>query len=95
MGEQVNYKTLAEAAEISQPTAKQWLGLLEGMGIIYLLQPYANNELKRLTKTPKLYFCDTGLCAFLSMWLTSRRLRNARSRINTASFLLQNKTTPH
>ncbi len=75
-GEQVNYKALAEAAEISQPTAKQWLGLLEGMGIIYLLQPYANNELKRLAKTPKLYFCDTGLCAFLSMWLTRDTLMN-------------------
>lgn len=68
--EQVNYKTLADAAEISQPTAKEWLRLLQGMGIVYLLQPFANNELKRLTKTPKLYFCDTGLCAYLSMWLT-------------------------
>ena len=70
IGEQVNYKTLAEAAEISQPTAKEWLRILEGLGIIYLLQPYANNELKRLTKKPKLYFLDTGLCAYLSMWLT-------------------------
>ncbi len=68
--EQVNYKTLAEAAEISQPTAKEWLRLLQGLGIVYLLPPLANNELKRLTKTPKLYFCDTGLCAYLSMWLT-------------------------
>lgn len=68
--EQVNYKTLSEAAEISQPTAKEWLRVLQGLGIIYLLQPFYNNELKRLTKTPKLYFCDTGLCAYLSMWLT-------------------------
>ena len=68
--QQINYKTLAEAAEISQPTAKEWVRLLQGMGILYLLQPYANNALKRLTKTPKLYFCDTGLCAYLSMWLT-------------------------
>lgn len=74
--EQVNYKTLAEAAEISQPTAKEWLRLLQGLGIIYLLQPYANNELKRLTKAPKLYFCDTGLCAYLSMWLTRDALMN-------------------
>ncbi|MBD5493353.1 MAG: ATP-binding protein [Lachnospiraceae bacterium] len=74
--EQINYKTLAEAAEISQPTAKSWIMLLQGMGIIYLLQPYANNELKRLTKTPKLYFCDTGLCAYLSMWLTRDTLMN-------------------
>ena len=74
--EQVNYKNLAEAAEISQPTAKQWLRLLQGLGIVYLLPPFANNELKRLTKTPKMYFCDTGLCAGLSMWLTRDTLMN-------------------
>ena len=61
IAQQANYKTLADVAEISQPTAKEWLRLLEGMGIVYLLQPYANNALKRLAKTPKLYFCDTGL----------------------------------
>ncbi len=70
VSEQVNYATLAEAADISQPTAKEWLCVLEGLHIVYLLQPYYNNALKRLSKTPKLYFCDTGLCAFLSMWLT-------------------------
>lgn len=74
--EQVNYKTLADAAEISQPIAKEWLRLLQGLGIIYLLPPYANNELKRLVKTPKMYFCDTGLCAYLSMWLTKETLMN-------------------
>lgn len=76
VGEQVNYKTLAEAADISQPTAKEWVQILQGLGIVYLLQPYANNELKRLSKTPKLYFCDTGLCAYLSMWLTRDTLMN-------------------
>ncbi len=74
--EQVNYKTLADAADISEPTAKDWVRLLEGLGIVYLLQPYSNNELKRLVKTPKLYFCDTGLCSFLSMWLTCDTLMN-------------------
>jgi predicted AAA+ superfamily ATPase len=73
---QLNYKTLSDAAGISQPTAKEWLRLLEGMGIIFLLQPYASNELKRLTKTPKLYFCDTGLAAHLSMWPTVETLQN-------------------
>lgn len=72
--EQVNYKTLADAAEISQPTAKEWLRILQGLGIVYLLPPFANNELKRLSKTPKLYFYDTGLCAHLSMWLTKETL---------------------
>jgi len=74
VGEQLNYKRLADTVEISQPTAKEWVRLLVGMGIIYLLKPFANNELKRLTKTPKLYFCDTGLAAYLSMWLTRETL---------------------
>lgn len=74
IGEQVNYKTLAQTAGISEPTAKEWLQLLEGLSIVYLLQPYANNALKRLTKTPKLYYCDTGLAAHLSMWLTRETL---------------------
>jgi len=76
ISEQVNYKTLSDMAEISQPTAKDWLRLLEGLGIVYLLRPYSNNALKRLTKTPKLYFCDTGLAAHLSMWLTPETLMN-------------------
>lgn len=76
VSEQINYKTLAEAAEISQPTAKEWVRLLVGLGILYLLPPFSNNELKRLSKTPKLYFCDTGLCAHLSMWLTRDILLN-------------------
>ena len=70
VAEQVNYATLAESADISEPTAKEWLRILEGLGIVYLLAPYSNNAMKRLSKTPKLYFCDTGLCAYLSMWLT-------------------------
>lgn len=76
VGEMISYKTLADSADISEPTAKDWLMLLEGLGIIYLLRPYANNALKRLVKTPKLYFCDTGLAAYLSMWLTPHTLMN-------------------
>lgn len=76
VAQQVNYSTIASSAEISEPTAKEWVRLLVGLNIIYLLQPYSNNELKRLTKTPKLYFCDTGLCAYLSMWLTRDTLMN-------------------
>ena len=76
VSEQVNYSTLAESADIAPSTAKEWLKILVGLNIIYLLSPYSNNELKRLSKTPKLYFCDTGLCAYLSMWLTPDTLRN-------------------
>lgn len=76
VSQQLNYKTLADSADISQPTAKEWVRLLESLGIVFLLQPYSNNALKRLSKTPKLYFCDTGLCAFLSMWPTPETLMN-------------------
>ena len=76
VSEQVNYAMLAESAEISAPSAKEWLKILQGLHIVYLLEPYSNNELKRLSKTPKLYFCDTGLCAYLSMWLTPNTLMN-------------------
>lgn len=62
----VNYANLALASDVSQPTAKEWLSLLQGIGIVYLVQPYFCNALKRLTKTPKLYFYDTGLCAYLA-----------------------------
>ena len=61
---------------MSIPTAKAWVKILENMGILYLLEPYYNNELKRMIKTPKLYFCDTGLCAWLSMWTNRDVLMN-------------------
>lgn len=76
VGNLVNYKTLEEAAGISNSTAKRWLGILQDMDVIYLLEPYSNNELQRLIKTPKLYFCDTGLCAYLTRWLTAESLRD-------------------
>lgn len=74
VSQQVNYATLAQASDISEPTAKVWLNVLEGLGIVYLLKPYENNALKRLVKMPKLYFCDTALCAYLSMWLSPETL---------------------
>jgi len=76
ISEQINYKTLADAVGISQPTAKEWLGILEGLGIVFLLKPYANKVFKRLAKTPKLYFCDTGFAAHLSLWPTAEILMN-------------------
>ncbi|MCR5782296.1 MAG: ATP-binding protein [Clostridia bacterium] len=74
IGNLVNYKTLADTCGISVPTARKWLGILVDMDVVYLLEPYSNNELQRLAKTPKLYFCDTGLCAYLTRWLTKESL---------------------
>jgi predicted AAA+ superfamily ATPase len=76
IGNLVNYKTLADTSGISVVTAKKWLDILQDMDVVYLLEPYSNNELQRLTKTPKLYFCDTGLCAYLTRWLTVESLRD-------------------
>ena len=76
VSEQVNYSTLAESADIAPGTAKEWLKMLTGLHIIYLPAPHPNNELKCLSKTPKLHFCDTGLCAYLSMWLMPDTLRS-------------------
>ena len=75
-GELVNYNDLGSAAGVSGSTAKEWTKVLQTMGIIFLLEPYYNNELKRMIKTPKLYFCDTGLCAFLSSWTSRDTLLN-------------------
>jgi len=75
-GNLVNYSDIAAAGNVSMPTAKEWVQTLQTMGIVYLLEPYSNNELKRLIKTPKLYFCDTGLCAYLSMWTSKDTLLN-------------------
>jgi hypothetical protein len=76
IGNLINYTDLAEAGGVSVPTAKSWIKVLQNMGIIYLLEPYSSNELKRLVKTPKLYFCDTGLASYLSMWTSKEVLMN-------------------
>ena len=75
-GQLVNYNDLGASAGVSGVTAKEWVKVLQSMGILFLLEPYASNELKRLIKTPKLYFCDTGFCAYLSSWTSCNVLMN-------------------
>lgn len=70
----LNYADLAREADIDQKTAKAWLSILETSGIVYLLPPYHDNVSKRLLKTPKLYFLDTGLCAYLTRWASPETL---------------------
>ena len=66
--QQVNYKGIADDAEIDQTTVKNWLHVLEALGIIFLLEPYSNNVLKRTVSTPKLYFYDSGIVCYLTRW---------------------------
>ena len=70
-GQLVNYADMARDVGISESTIKTWLSVLHASGIVYMLQPYFTNHTKRLVKTPKLYFMDTGLCAYLTGWLNS------------------------
>ena len=73
-GELLNYVSLAGLCGMTVNTVKQWLSVLEMSGLVYLLQPYYNNLNKRLLKTPKLYFLDTGLVCFLGGWNTPEQL---------------------
>jgi len=67
-GQLLNLASLARDIGISQPTAERWLSVLVASNIVYLLKPYSNNIIKRTVKTPKLYFLDTGLAAYLTKW---------------------------
>lgn len=66
----LNLTSVAQEIGISVPTADRWLSILISSNIVYLLQPYYNNITKRAIKTPKLYFLDTGLAAYLTKWNT-------------------------
>ena len=67
-GQVLKYSELSKEVDISEPTAKSWLSILVSSNIVYLLQPYYRNINKRMTKMPKIYFLDTGLCSYLTGW---------------------------
>ncbi|MDL2263619.1 ATP-binding protein [Synergistaceae bacterium OttesenSCG-928-I11] len=70
----LNYAALARDVEIDLKTAKSWLSVLRASGLVALVEPYHNNVTKRVVKTPKLYFLDTGLCSYLTGWSTPETL---------------------
>ena len=75
-GQILNIAEIARDADINQKQAKNWLGVLETLGLIFYLYPYSNNMLKRLVKTPKLYFYDTGLVCYLTKWSSAETLQS-------------------
>lgn len=75
-GQMLNVADVARDADINQQQAKSWLNVLETLGIIFYLRPYSNNLLKRLVKTPKLYFYDTGLVCYLTKWSSAETLES-------------------
>jgi predicted AAA+ superfamily ATPase len=64
-GQLINFSSLSGLSGISLPTAKSWISLLETSGIIFILSPHHRSFSKRVVKTPKLFFTDTGLLCFL------------------------------
>ena len=75
-GQMLNTADIVRDADINQVQAKNWLSILETLGIIFYLHPYSNNLLKRLVKTPKLYFYDTGLVCYLTKWSSAETLES-------------------
>lgn len=74
VGQLLNVESLARDLGIARAKAQEWLGILQRSDIVFLLQPYSNNAMKRAVKTPKLYFNDTGLAAWLGRWSSPEAL---------------------
>ena len=76
VGQMLNIHDIAMDVGVSDDTAKRWLQVLEKSEVIFYLRPYANNLLKRTVKTPKMYFFDTGLVAYLTKYSSPEILMN-------------------
>ena len=73
------YDSISKEIGVSAPTVKEWVTILERSGIIFILRPYYSNISKRLVKTPKCYFLDTGLASYLTRWPTYETLMNGNA----------------
>ncbi len=72
--QELHYDEIASTVGIDVRTCKRWVSILKTSGIVYLLQPYMANISNRIIKSPKLYFMDTGLCAYLCKWPNAEML---------------------
>jgi predicted AAA+ superfamily ATPase len=73
-GQLLNLAETSRDADITPILAKKWLSVLQNSGLVYLLEPYYNNVTKRMIKSPKVYFLDTGLAAYLTEWSSPENL---------------------
>lgn len=73
-GQELNLSDIAKDVVIDSKTAENWLSLLVTSGLVFLLQPFSGNTIKRIVKRPKLYFLDTGLACYLGLWNSPRAL---------------------
>lgn len=77
--QELKYDAISNVVGVSAPTIKQWVSILERSGIIYIVKPYSSNITNRLVKTPKCYFVDTGLAAYLTSWPSAETLMNGNA----------------
>ena len=75
-GQEIKYDEISKQIGVSAPTVKSWITILEKSGVIFILRPYYSNVTNRLVKTPKLYFMETGLAAYLCRWPNAETLQN-------------------
>ena len=75
-GQMLDYTDISKEVGVSSPTIKSWVSILVSSNIVYLLQPYFSNINKRIVKTPKIYFMDTGFCSYLTNWDNSQVLES-------------------
>lgn len=76
-GQELNKQSLSSALGISVKTVDEWLGILSLSGIVRFLRPYMANVSNRIIKAPKIYFMDTGFCAWLCGWTDSEMLERS------------------
>ena len=76
-GQELNINDISNSIEINNMTAQSWLSILVSTGLVYLLQPYSNNNVSRIVKRPKIYFMDTGLACFLAGYMDSITLEKS------------------
>lgn len=74
-GTNLNYSDIANDVGVSVNTIKEWISILVSTGIIYLLEPYSSNKIKRLTHMPKIIFMDMGLACYLANWESAKALQ--------------------
>lgn len=82
--QELNMTDICNGVGIANSTGEQWLSILTNTGLIYLLQPYSNNNVSRIVKKPKIYFMDTGIACYLAGYLDAVTLE--KSAFNGAIF---------
>ena len=76
-GQELNINDVSNEIEINNNTADNWLSILKNTGLIFLLQPYSNNNINRIIKRPKMYFMDTGLACYLAGYVDANTLEKS------------------